>query len=373
MCSEQASSNNYTNTTGKPRVAYFTVSSQNAGQGHISRTLAVREALSRANYLDKIDLWLVGIPDAPSLWPDQNSLLIEPNNSYNPEHLSSLVASLKPDLLIVDTYLKGLIPLYTCENCRPPAVWALCRYMESGYLGIPYGSLDRLYQTEAFQVPAQFYRMGICREWCRSLNEKAEIAKQPYKAGDGNDWYVQNFKADRKLIPPVVNVWPDKVYSRQEARQMLLEAANIVVDNNKPLVLVTGRPSNCKQIDLIAFDKWLQPQLDKLGNLNDDYLLVKFGLNTPPLPEIYRYMSGCNYIFAAAGSMFNEIRYLKQLELFLGEANFFPLMHTAPDQEWRGEKTNQTRLMLNQSYPIGNGATYLAEAIARKLKITDNV
>jgi hypothetical protein len=345
----------------------------------------------------RVELRLAGVADAPHLWPDDDessplTMLATGQQEYKDRHKASqqdkppsrrvrwqdnlrdqvaaLLLRYPCDLLLIDTDALPALGVLEDITARPESVWCVASWRPGLYRGMEANSFDRLYQVERFWPDKWLAGLGI--ERCRSQAEKAGQPFVPYRSGEMpyREWQLRHYKQDRKLLPPIVNLDPAQVMTREEARSSLAQLFGC--DPARPIGLVVGRSRGLSYLDAQAFNNWAVARF-RANGIEKDTQVITLGtrLNGPQvyLPDLYRYLPGVDVFLGSCGyNSFYTIRYLRQLELFGGVAEFSPLTETgAKDQRWR--HVNQAVLMSNErdcGTPVGNGADVLAEAIVRK-------
>ena len=194
------SSNN--NNPSEPRfnICYVAFAeARTAGQGHVTRALAISNALDRAGLLwpiGPVGMWLAGQVDNPALWPDPDRLI---PFSGDVTAFCDRLGQGRFDIMLLDNVIGPVIPLispisrtqtfdnpnweadkerpnpngweYQYRPDRPTQVWYLSRHMPHAFgsarsvAGFPMQSLDRHYLLE----PHMLYENGWQDEYVRQL------------------------------------------------------------------------------------------------------------------------------------------------------------------------------------------------------------
>jgi hypothetical protein len=391
------------------KVYFYSFTPGEHGQGHVTRALAIRNALDRLGVLgsgeNQIQFHFCGIPDAPELWLDKTTMHVFGGNDgvlyerpKTPDAtrqvsnaVSAFVENLQPDLLLLDVRWDTLENYLADDNRRPPAVWGISRYKKEGF-GRRKRILDRLYLTERFAVENWQHNSGITRERCRNEYEKTgalgpyHVPFNPAVYKTHAEWQKQFHHNDRKELAPIVNMAKEEVLSREAAKKYLVKRFKL--SSQKPIALVIGRTRNFAQVDRIPFTDWVnQTVVDKsyqvvyTGGVNvNDTTPDPHGYSY--IPDLMRYVPSADLVLSHCGyNTFYGLRLLKQWGLYTGGVQFYPLANMTNDQKWRFDNsseqfannswfgglfsTNQSRY----STPTGNGADELARLIARKAGI----
>ena len=330
------------------RIVFYTRRGQ--GSGHIVRACAIDHAIKRAGLADKLELILLTDEHAGflNLWPDPYRLrfLPKPNRFGNARILDEAsVQELEPDLLIVDISYMAISDMLN-EGRNDYPVWLLLRKVPKCWLkGLVPGSVESIFRIEPFQLND-----------CSYLHTNFEN------------------------IAPVVNIWPNDVLSREDARNYISKYLEVNLQSQDKVLLkaVNNIASNSDYAKsrLSAIDEGLNKLAISIKTNNKTVDIFSSGNNPKFLYPMAKYYNGVDYLITPAGyNTFWELAFLLAAQAIqLPQTVLLPLAMSDSHSERIAENgwITGAAQYIKDKWNNQNGADILVSRIAEKWDISIN-